>query len=88
MAYEIGLTKTARRSLNALPDKAGLAVVEFMFGALAENPHRVGKRLGFDLAGSWSARRAEYRVLYRIDDEIGLVTVDVIAHRSDAYRRR
>ena len=59
-----------------------------MFGALADNPHRVGKPLGLELAGSWSARRAEYRVVYQIDDEEHLVTLDVIAHRSDVYRRR
>jgi len=88
MAYEIALTATARRSLHRIPEKAAVAIIEFMFGALADNPHRVGKPLGFELAGSWSARRAEYRVIYRIDDERNLVTVDVIAHRSDAYRRR
>jgi mRNA-degrading endonuclease RelE of RelBE toxin-antitoxin system len=88
MAYEIALTATARRSLHRIPEKAAHAVVEFMFGALADNPHRVGKPLGFELSGSWSARRSEYRVVYRIDDEEHLVTIDVIAHRSDVYRRR
>jgi len=87
MAYQIALTATARRSLQRIPEKAAHAVIEFMFGALADNPHRVGKSLHYELAGSWSARRAEYRVIYRIDDEHNLITIDVIAHRSDAYRR-
>ena len=86
--HEIAISATARRSLRSLPEKAAVAIVEFLFGALAENPRQVGKPLRFELEGSWSARRAEYRVIYRIDDEQRLVTVDVIAHRSDAYRRR
>lgn len=86
--YDIAVTATARRALRSLPNKAAAAIVEFMFGSLAENPQRVGKPLRFELEGSWSARRAEYRVIYRIDEDDRLVTVDVIAHRSDAYRRR
>jgi mRNA-degrading endonuclease RelE of RelBE toxin-antitoxin system len=88
MSYEIALTATAQRALGRLPPKAAVAIVEFVFGALAENPHRVGKPLRFELDGQHSARRAEYRVLYRIDDDQRIVTVDVIAHRSDSYRRR
>ncbi len=88
MSYEIALTATAQRALGQLPDKAAVAIVEFMFGALAVDPHRVGKPLRFELEGLYSARRAEYRVIYRIDDDARVVTVDVIAHRSDAYRRR
>jgi len=87
MTYQIALTATARRSLHRIPEKATHAVIEFMFGALADNPHIVGKALHHELTGNWSARRAEYRVIYRIDDEQNLVTIDVIAHRSDAYRR-
>ena len=88
MTYEIALTATARRALRRLPHKAAVAIVEFIFGALAYVPRQVGKPLRFELEGSWSARRAEYRVIYRIDDDRGRITVDVIAHRSDAYRRR
>ena len=88
MSYEIALTATAQRALRTLPDKAAVAIVEFMFGALADNPHRVGKALRFELEGRHSARRAEYRIIYRIDDTQHLVTIDVIAHRSDTYRRR
>lgn len=88
MRYEIALTATAQRSLQRIPGKAAAAIVEFLFATLADRPRQVGKPLRFELEGRWSARRAEYRVIYRIDDERHLVTVDVIAHRSDAYRRR
>ena len=40
------------------------------------------------LAGLRSARRGDYRVIYRIDDQRHLVTVLAIEHRSDIYRPR
>lgn len=59
------------------------AAIEFIYGPLAENPRRVGKPLRFDLAGLYSARRGDYRILYRIDD---VVTITGIEHRADVYR--
>ena len=54
-----------------------------IYGTLAGNPHRVGKALRFDLEGLHSARRGDYRIMYRIDDR---VTIIAIEHRADAYR--
>jgi mRNA-degrading endonuclease RelE of RelBE toxin-antitoxin system len=52
------------------------------------SPHRVGKPLKLGLEGLHSARRGDYRVIYRIDDERRLVTVMAIEYRSDIYRPR
>lgn len=59
-----------------------------MLGTLAEAPRRVGKPLLGDLAGLFSARRGDYRVIYEIDEENLVVTVHRIQHRRDAYRPR
>jgi mRNA interferase RelE/StbE len=86
-SYELVLTPPAVRSLQtALPEAVAAAVIEFLTGALVENPHRVGKPLRGDLAGIHSARRGTYRVLYRINDDSREVIVVRIDHRSDAYR--
>ena len=84
--FAIDWTRSAQRSLESLPSKVAIAIVEFIYGPLAEEPKRVGKPLRFELVGRWSARRGAYRVIYRIDDESRVVTVEVVAHRSDAYR--
>jgi mRNA interferase RelE/StbE len=86
--YAIAWTAPARRALTRLPEKAGTAVVEFLYGSLAANPHRVGKPLKLGLAGLHSARRGDYRVIYRIDDDQHRVNVVAIEHRSDVYRPR
>lgn len=54
--------------------------------SLSENPYRLGKPLGPPLEGHHSARRGEFRVIYRIDDDASAVRVVSIRHRRDAYR--
>jgi mRNA interferase RelE/StbE len=85
--YEIVLTPPARRALtDALPEAVAAAAIEFLTGALVQQPYRVGKPLRQDLAGVWSARRGTYRALYRIRDDLREVVVLRIEHRRDAYR--
>ncbi len=71
-----------------LPEKVASAVIEFCYGPLAENPHRVGKALRLELDGLHSARRGDFRVIYRIGEGETLVTIIAIEHRADVYRRR
>jgi mRNA-degrading endonuclease RelE of RelBE toxin-antitoxin system len=87
VTYRIRWASPARRAIeNTLPETVATAVWEFTNGALAENPQRVGKRLARDLAGYWSARRGQYRVIYAIDDETTTVTIMTVDHRRDVYR--
>jgi len=87
-AYQLRVTGPARRQLDALPESAAAAIVEFLVGALVENPHRVGGPLQRELAGLRSARRGVYRVIYEIDEESAAVVVLRIDHRSRVYRSR
>jgi len=86
--FAIAWTTAARRALTRLPEKVATAVVEFLYGSAAASPHRAGKPLKLGLEGLHSARRGDYRVIYRIDDQRRLVTVIAIEHRSDIYRPR
>jgi mRNA interferase RelE/StbE len=87
-AFAIAWTAASRRALTGLPEKAATAVVEFAYGSLAASPYRAGKPLKLGLEGLHSARRGDYRVIYRIDDHQHQATVVAIEHRSDAYRPR
>lgn len=85
--YEVVLTPPAVRAVQAkLPESVAAAVIEFLTGALIENPQRVGKPLRGDLSGIHSARRGTYRVLYRINDQQREIIVLRIDHRRGAYR--
>ncbi len=81
------MTSSAKRALTELlPEVVAVACWEFIRGPLAENPYRVGKPLRGTLAGRYSARRGQFRVIYHIIDERVVVRVIAIAHRRDAYR--
>ena len=84
--YAIAWTAISRRALTRLPEKVATAVAEFLYGSLADSPHRVGKPLQLGLRGLHSARRGDYRVTYHTDDDRRVVTVMAIEHRSDVYR--
>jgi len=88
--YELGTAPPVRRALaGRLPAEIAAAAAEFITGPLLDDPRRVGKPLGAELAGIYSARLGrEWRVLYEIDDSKQLVVVLDIRHRSIAYRRR
>jgi mRNA interferase RelE/StbE len=86
--FAIAWAAPARRALARLPEKVATAAVEFVYGSLAANPRRAGKPLRLGLSGLHSARRGDFRVIYRIDDETRQVTVLAIEHRSDIYRPR
>lgn len=88
MSFRVVVTRTATRQLaEHLPEAAASACVEFLFGPLAANPHRVGASLRPPFASQWRARRGEYRIRYRIENAERVVYVLDIDHRRDAYRR-
>ena len=75
-------------ALNRLPLSAATALFEHLTGPLAENPHRLGKRLDSPLDNLWSTRRGEYRAIYAIDEADNNINILAVAHRRDAYRTR
>lgn len=83
--YRVRITARAERDLGNLPDKVAAACVEFIFGPLAANPHRLGSQLRGELAGLHSARRSTYRVVYEIRDDELMIVIVHLAHRRDVH---
>jgi mRNA interferase RelE/StbE len=86
--YGLRVTGPAERQLSKLPEGTAAAIVEFLLGALLDNPHRLGGPLQRELAGIRSARRGAYRIVYEIAETERLVIVYRIEHRSTVYRPR
>jgi len=81
MTCRVRVARSAARQLaEQLPEPVAAACVEFLFGPLAENAHRVGAPLRKPFGGYWRPRRGEYRVRYTIDDRAAVVTVLDISH--------
>lgn len=86
--YGLRVTGPAERQLSKLAEGTAAAIVEFLLGALLDNPHRLGGPLQRELAGMRSARRGVYRIVYEILETERLVIVHRIEHRSTVYRPR
>lgn len=87
--YTVVFTQSARRALEiTLPESVATAAFEFIVAPLADNPRRLGRPLREPLAPLYSARRGEYRVLYRIEDDRLVIEIVTIEHRRDVYHRR
>ena len=71
-----------------MPERVATAVVELSYGGLVDHPRRVGHELTLELAGLHSAKRGDFRVLCRINEDQAGVTIVNIDHRDDVYRRR
>jgi prevent-host-death family protein len=82
--FEVRLTGPAVRALERMPAKLADAVLLSCDGPLAENPSRVTKTLGAELAGMRSGYvEIAYRVLVEVDEDAHVVVVMRIAHRAD-----
>lgn len=84
--YRLRIARPAVKALaEVLPEKVAAAAYEFITGPLLDDPHRVGKPLDPPMAPTWTPRRGSYRILYTLDDALGIVEVTAVRHRSDAY---
>ena len=86
--YDVEITREGARHLDRLPSKVRDAAISLMLGALATTPRRVGKPLAGQLAGLWSARRGDYRVVYEIDEDARVVRIHRVQHRRHVDRPR
>jgi mRNA interferase RelE/StbE len=89
--YRLRWSPPATRQLDRLAGTSTRvvgAIVEFCFGRLISNPQRVGHALGRDLAGRYSARVGQYRIIYWIDERDRIFYVERVDHRSYIYRHR
>ncbi|HEV2953190.1 MAG TPA: type II toxin-antitoxin system RelE/ParE family toxin [Candidatus Dormibacteraeota bacterium] len=86
--WSVELSGPARRGLERLPAKIAGAALEFMAGALVDEPTRVGKPLRLDRVGEYTARRGSWRTIYALDTDRHLIRILAIGPRSEVYRPR
>ena len=82
--YNIIIRRAARKAVAQLPDVDAARVLA-VIQALETEPRPPGC---IKLSGSpfWRIRTGVYRVIYEINDQQRVVTVNAIGHRRDVYR--
>ena len=83
--YEIVFARSARKELEDLDDRLALRVLN-RIEKLSDEPRPGGVRKLRGSTNLWRLRIGDYRVVYAVDDDIRLVDIVAVRHRSDAYR--
>lgn len=82
--YNIEIKKSAAKEISKLPKQELKRVVE-KIKLLAENPRPDGcKKLSGD--EKYRLRVGNYRVLYRIEDDLLIIYVVKVGHRKEIYK--
>ncbi len=79
-------TKTLK-DFQKLDRQAQIQIIDYLEKRVAgdEDPRRFGKSLKSNLAGLWSYRVGNYRIVCQIKDLELLVLVVTVGHRKEVY---
>ena len=83
--YSIKYTKEAKKKIEKL-DKSIRLVIKKAIESLSSNPYK-GKPLSYDLAGLYSLRTSDYRIIYRIKEKQLIIIVITVGHRREIYKK-
>ena len=83
--YTVRFARSARKELERL-DSNLVARIFPRIEALSMNPRPTGCRKLRGTRNLWRIRVGDYRIVYEILDDAGLVDVVAVRHRKDAYQ--
>lgn len=89
MAYRVEYSKYALRQLKKM-DRFDARLITSWIGKHLDgidDPRIYGKGLSGNRSGEWRYRVGDYRILCIIEDDVLLIEVFSIGHRSDVYKR-
>ena len=87
MTWSVELDERARKELRKLDRQSQRDILRYLRERIAtdEDPRRFGKQLGGDMHGLWRYRMGTYRMVCRIKDQMLVVLVLRVGHRSTVY---
>ena len=81
--YKVRINRLAMRDISRLPQQYARLVSQHI-DELSENPRPRGSK-GLRGRTDYRLRAGVYRILYGIDDDERVVTVERVRHRREAY---
>ncbi|MEA3543994.1 MAG: type II toxin-antitoxin system RelE/ParE family toxin [Thermodesulfobacteriota bacterium] len=82
--YKIQVKKSAAKELSKIPKEALLKIID-KIECLADNPHPTGS-IKLTNQEKYRVRVKNYRILYKIEEDILTIIVVKVGHRKDIYR--
>jgi mRNA interferase RelE/StbE len=84
--YRIEFSYRAAKAYRVLPEEMRRRI-EPKIDALAENPRPHGARKIEGQETAFRLRVGDYRIVYEVHDRASIVTVMIVGHRREVYRR-
>ena len=85
MPFRIQLERNAEKDLDGIGTLMRRRIAE-RISTLSDNPRPRGCAKLQGASDLWRLRIGDYRVIYSIDEEFGLVRILYVRHRKVAYR--
>ncbi len=83
--YRIEFAKPAIKQLKKLPRTVRQTIADSI-EALADDPRPAESRKLVGIESLYRVPEGDYRIIYRVEDEVLLILVVRIGHRKDVYR--
>lgn len=89
MAYKVEVSERAAKAIRKLDKSTAKKVLDELEAvSKLDDPRSRGKVLVGNLAGLWRYRVGDYRIVCAIEDDVLVVLVVDVGHRSNVYSRR
>ena len=89
MAWQIKINKNIQRELGKLDKQTAKRITSKLREiSQLDNPRGMGKALIGNKAGFWRYRVGDYRIICDIEDEVLVILVVEVNHRSKVYKTR
>jgi len=82
--YKLQIKKSAEKELRKIPKKELIKIINKIQN-LSEDPHPVGS-IKLSNQEKYRLRIGNYRVLYKVEDNILTIFIIKVGHRKDIYR--
>jgi mRNA interferase RelE/StbE len=83
--YKVQFTLEAKKRIDKL-DASIKKIIHKAIDSLAQNPYK-GKALSYELAGLYSYRTSDYRIIYKIEEGQLIIIVITVGHRREIYKK-
>jgi len=83
--YIIKYTREAKKRIEKL-DPPIKQIIKKAIESLSLNPYR-GKPLSYELAGLYSLRTSDYRIIYRVREKELIIIIITVGHRREIYKK-
>lgn len=89
MAYRVEVSEDAEKDLSKLDKQVSRRIANKIAEIAAlDDPRSRGKALKGSMYGLWRYRAGDYRIVCDIHDDILVIVIVEIEHRSKVYDRR